>query len=203
MRLGDEKTSFRGSGAPRQRFFWPSRAHGLAAVLLLVGLFLALLPRGESFSAEPVTFEKDRLEIVSQAGARLAFDVEVAESAEQKAQGLMFRETLADDAGMIFFYPRPRIITMWMGHGRPLGSFRGRSGGLSGLQGAVGLAGRFCRPLSHRFGWPGRASWRRWAWLRSGCRWALRPGRAARVATLHRPPAGRRRRRAGLKSPSR
>tara|TARA_R110002072_G_scaffold11668_18_gene52349 strand:+ start:982 stop:1554 length:573 start_codon:yes stop_codon:yes gene_type:complete len=114
MRLGDEKTSFRGSGAPRQRFFWPSRAHGLAAVLLLVGLFLALLPRGESFSAEPVTFEKDRLEIVSQAGARLAFDVEVAESAEQKAQGLMFRETLADDAGMIFFYPRPRIITMWM-----------------------------------------------------------------------------------------
>lgn len=42
------------------------------------------------------------------------FTVEVARTLEEQEKGLMFRETLAEDAGMIFLYPTPRPIAMWM-----------------------------------------------------------------------------------------
>jgi uncharacterized membrane protein (UPF0127 family) len=40
--------------------------------------------------------------------------VEVTESPQEKATGLMFRRALTDDAGMLFFYDAPQEITMWM-----------------------------------------------------------------------------------------
>jgi uncharacterized membrane protein (UPF0127 family) len=48
------------------------------------------------------------------AGAERVIDVEITESSEEKAQGLMFRTRLADTSGMLFFYETPQEITMWM-----------------------------------------------------------------------------------------
>ena len=42
------------------------------------------------------------------------FTVEVARTDEQQAQGLMHRESLAPDRGMIFPYPTPREASFWM-----------------------------------------------------------------------------------------
>lgn len=42
------------------------------------------------------------------------FAVEVAETAETRARGLMGRKSLAPGSGMIFLYPRPAVVTMWM-----------------------------------------------------------------------------------------
>lgn len=42
------------------------------------------------------------------------FSVELAETPEQLARGLMYREALADDAGMLFRYNPPRATSMWM-----------------------------------------------------------------------------------------
>lgn len=42
------------------------------------------------------------------------FQAEVADDAAERAQGLMFREQLADDAGMLFLYPDERPRTFWM-----------------------------------------------------------------------------------------
>jgi uncharacterized protein len=43
------------------------------------------------------------------------FKVELVRSDEERAQGLMFRTALADDAGMLFdFGPEPRPVSMWM-----------------------------------------------------------------------------------------
>jgi uncharacterized protein len=42
------------------------------------------------------------------------FKVEVARTSQQQAQGLMFRPTLTDDAGMIFPFPEPRQANFWM-----------------------------------------------------------------------------------------
>ena len=39
---------------------------------------------------------------------------EVAVSDEQRAQGLMFREKMAPNEGMVFRFPEPRPICMWM-----------------------------------------------------------------------------------------
>ncbi len=42
------------------------------------------------------------------------FTVEVPRNQQEMAQGLMFRKTMADDAGMLFIFSEPRSITMWM-----------------------------------------------------------------------------------------
>jgi len=39
---------------------------------------------------------------------------EIAASKKQRALGLMFRQQLADDRGMIFIFPEPQIARMWM-----------------------------------------------------------------------------------------
>lgn len=55
----------------------------------------------------------DNLKIHTASGEH-TFLVEVAESAEEKSRGLMFRRTLADNAGMLFPYEPPQEATMWM-----------------------------------------------------------------------------------------
>jgi len=42
------------------------------------------------------------------------FQVEVATTPDERATGLMYRESLADDQGMLFVYETPRIVAMWM-----------------------------------------------------------------------------------------
>ena len=42
------------------------------------------------------------------------FLVERADTERKRGRGLMYRRTLAPDRGMIFLYPAPREITMWM-----------------------------------------------------------------------------------------
>ena len=59
------------------------------------------------------TETRERLEILS-GGGRHAFAVELAETPEERSQGLMFRRSLDPDAGMLFLYPTPRRISMWM-----------------------------------------------------------------------------------------
>lgn len=81
-------------------------ARGLAALLFL------LLPLAGA--AEEITWETDSLVIETAAGERHAFTVELALTGEQQARGLMHRESLAEDAGMLFVYPRDRMISMWM-----------------------------------------------------------------------------------------
>lgn len=54
------------------------------------------------------------LTVVTQDGARHAFTVEVAETAEEQAKGLMFRTTLGPNEGMIFQRNPPDIASFWM-----------------------------------------------------------------------------------------
>jgi hypothetical protein len=42
------------------------------------------------------------------------FRVEVARTTDQQSSGLMFRESLAPDAGMIFPFPAPQPASFWM-----------------------------------------------------------------------------------------
>lgn len=47
-------------------------------------------------------------------GGERQFVVEIARSPEQQAQGLMHRQSLAPNEGMIFPYDPPRPATFWM-----------------------------------------------------------------------------------------
>jgi uncharacterized protein len=42
------------------------------------------------------------------------FTVEIAESDEEQARGMMFRPVLAPDRGMIFPFAQPRVASFWM-----------------------------------------------------------------------------------------
>lgn len=42
------------------------------------------------------------------------FSVEVADTAQERSRGLMFRESLPRSAGMLFVYPRPQRVSFWM-----------------------------------------------------------------------------------------
>jgi uncharacterized protein len=74
---------------------------------------LVIGPPWFSVAAELQQFPKSELTIVSATG-RHRFKVEVAETPEQMVQGLMFRRSLAPDAGMLFDYKQPTAATMWM-----------------------------------------------------------------------------------------
>jgi uncharacterized protein len=59
------------------------------------------------------TFERAVLEIETKTGKH-RFDVELAITPEQQSQGLMYRQRLAADAGMLFLYPSEQPLLMWM-----------------------------------------------------------------------------------------
>jgi uncharacterized membrane protein (UPF0127 family) len=66
-----------------------------------------------SAGADLQQFPTSELTIVSATGPH-RFKVELAETPAQMTQGLMFRTSLAPDAGMLFDYRRPTAATMWM-----------------------------------------------------------------------------------------
>jgi uncharacterized membrane protein (UPF0127 family) len=65
----------------------------------------------EAASGAPMAHEP--LELLTADGVRM-LAVEVARTPEQQAKGLMFRNQLADDRGMLFPHDKPREVSMWM-----------------------------------------------------------------------------------------
>ena len=57
---------------------------------------------------------KSELSIITSNGSRHNFLIEVARTEEEKKIGLMFRKTLAKNAGMLFLYKREALRLMWM-----------------------------------------------------------------------------------------
>jgi len=82
------------------------------AFLMLTVLLATALP-GHAAEPQLQQFATAPLTIVSASGAH-HFTVELALSPAQLEQGLMFRRTLAPDAGMLFDFKQPTVATMWM-----------------------------------------------------------------------------------------
>jgi len=84
-----------------------SRVAGLVLILLFG------LAAGDGRAQGPVTFGHGELDIQS-AGGKHHFTIELATRSDQQIQGLMFRTSLAPNAGMLFLYPEDHDIQMWM-----------------------------------------------------------------------------------------
>ena len=80
----------------------------LRSILVALCLGLAL-----AATAAADTLEKRDLTIAT-AGGPQRFVVELAKTREQKQRGLMYRQDLAPDAGMLFVYASDGEIDMWM-----------------------------------------------------------------------------------------
>jgi uncharacterized membrane protein (UPF0127 family) len=76
-------------------------------VLAALGIWLVFAVGAH---AQPV----ETLTIVTQGGQRHTFQVEVARNDADRAQGLMFRRSMAADHGMLFDFRRVEPVAMWM-----------------------------------------------------------------------------------------
>ncbi len=82
------------------------------SAILLIGA-LAGCTSGPFGAMAPASLAKAPLTIRTVSGDR-AFIVEIARSAEEQQRGMMFRETMASNAGMIFPMDPPRMASFWM-----------------------------------------------------------------------------------------
>jgi uncharacterized protein len=74
----------------------------------VVGLWLIMA------AASAAAQNLEPLAIVSKEGARQVFQVEVARNDADRAQGLMYRRSMAADRGMLFDFGRVEPVAMWM-----------------------------------------------------------------------------------------
>ena len=85
---------------------WSLRFIGSAVATLLV-LFL-------SQAVAQTSFEREDLLIQTKSGKVHNFTVELALTTEQRSQGLMHRESMPKDHGMLFDFGETRPVSMWM-----------------------------------------------------------------------------------------
>ena len=82
--------------------------------LLAAGLLLsACLPADAGIGAPQPLLPQVPLKVATPKGP-VGFAVEVARSEDQHARGLMFRDHMAPDAGMLFVFARPAVQYFWM-----------------------------------------------------------------------------------------
>ncbi|WP_300513081.1 DUF192 domain-containing protein [Aliiroseovarius sp.] len=80
----------------------------IGAVLALCGALIGQGALADSDSCAP-----ERLDIRGDWG-QAQFSVELAQTVQERARGLMFRESLGASQGMLFLYPRPDRHAFWM-----------------------------------------------------------------------------------------
>jgi uncharacterized membrane protein (UPF0127 family) len=88
----------------------------------LVAAALAALPLAacqdpvveEASAATPAQLDVVDVRIATADGRTHRYKAEVARTPEQQGRGLMYRRTMARDAGMIFLFPEPRMASFWM-----------------------------------------------------------------------------------------
>ncbi len=82
----------------------------LRAVLLCLSAVAVMLVVVPTLDAK---MRRETLRLATAAGEHV-IDVEVAETPEEKAVGLMFRRSVPDRTGMLFPYETSQEVTMWM-----------------------------------------------------------------------------------------
>lgn len=92
----------------RSRRQFLRRLAGLSVAVACAPVFRMVAEAAEepAFPVSPLTIETQR--------GRFQFMVEIAETPSTWRQGLQKRRQLAADAGMLFDYHQPRVVTMWM-----------------------------------------------------------------------------------------
>ncbi len=84
-----------------------TRARNYLHPILLVGVLLALTLASSASANDQAIFPGIK-------GEAIAFDLEIADTQAKRKKGLMYRTELAENAGMLFVYSHPQVITMWM-----------------------------------------------------------------------------------------
>lgn len=84
----------------------------ICAAITMVLVFFGVGRAANNAPQPPLPTET--LVIINQHGKPYKFKVELAMTPQQQKKGLMFRKSLAADAGMLFLWPLPQVSEMWM-----------------------------------------------------------------------------------------
>lgn len=85
-----------------------------AAARLALAVVLMLAAPGITAARSLDDFARSVVGIETAGGAVHEFRVYLAQTPQQQARGLMFVAELPTDHGMLFDYPRPQRVSMWM-----------------------------------------------------------------------------------------
>ncbi len=84
------------------------------AVLSLFAVMTLASPILAQVDMEPVDFGPMETLAIESASGTHTINIEVADTLEEQARGLMYRENLPADQGMLFEFEEPKIATIWM-----------------------------------------------------------------------------------------
>ena len=65
-------------------------------------------------SESVISFNKEQISISGWGKTDIILTVEIADTDEKRARGLMYRTNMQNDEGMLFLFPVNRRISMWM-----------------------------------------------------------------------------------------
>lgn len=91
---------------------WSFRRYWLCWTACVLAILAIVAPQSAAQQGA-LSLPRSQLEIETGNG-RFAFDVELAATPAARQRGLMFRDHLADDHGMLFDFGEPQRVTMWM-----------------------------------------------------------------------------------------
>ena len=90
---------------------------GIPILLMFVGLIVLLIVFSDTFVTNTENVANEQLAIVTffqNNSTSVVMTCEVASSPEKRSVGLMFREELPVDEGMLFVYESPHNVSFWM-----------------------------------------------------------------------------------------
>ena len=91
------------------------RIPGSVAAFVCALLLWSAAVAGESGAQQlDRLFPRSTLQIATPDARLHKIDIWVADNDARRERGLMFVEQLADDAGMLFIYPEPQPVAIWM-----------------------------------------------------------------------------------------
>lgn len=84
----------------------------IVAIVAALGIYLGM-PQSAADQAMRLPVDPVPL-IVETAGGERSFTIEIADEPSERSAGLMFRETMDDDHGMLFVFQETRPLGFWM-----------------------------------------------------------------------------------------
>jgi uncharacterized membrane protein (UPF0127 family) len=88
-------------------------AAAVVAVVVALGFYLGAPQPSSADQAMRLPVDPAPLVALTASGER-SFTIEIADDQSERSAGLMFRETMDDDHGMLFVFPETKMLGFWM-----------------------------------------------------------------------------------------